>query len=56
MMVNAGPREAVSVQFDYKINAQGIIEQVQVDDNDRRPELVAENLRWAGLMFEEMFG
>lgn len=56
MMVNGSPREAVSVQFDYSVNAQGIIEQVQIDDNDRRPELVAENLRWAGLMFEEMFG
>lgn len=56
MMVNAGPREAVSVQFDYKINAQGIIEQTQIDDNDRRAELVSENFRWAATKWEDMFG
>jgi NADPH-dependent 2,4-dienoyl-CoA reductase/sulfur reductase-like enzyme len=56
MMVNAGPREAISVQFDYTLNAQGQIEQTQIDDNDRRAELVAENFRWAGLKFEDMFG
>jgi hypothetical protein len=52
----AGPREAVSVQFDYKINAQGIIEQTQIDDNDRRAELVSENFRWAATKWEDMFG
>ena len=56
MMVNGAPREAISVQFDYLLNAQGIIEQVQIDDNDRRAELVAENLKWAGTMFDAMFG
>ena len=56
MMVNGSPREAISVQFDYTLNAQGVIEQTQIDDNDRRAELVSENFKWAGYMFDEMFG
>ena len=56
MMVNASPREAISVQFDYQVGAEGHIEQKQIDDNDRRAGLVAENFRWAGLKFEDMFG
>lgn len=55
MMVNGDPREAISVQFDYARNDKGMLIQQQIDDNDRRPELVAENFRWAGLMFDEMF-
>lgn len=55
MLVNGSPREAISVQFDYTVNAQGVIEQQQIDDNDRRAELVTENFRWAGLKFEDMF-
>ncbi|MFT3664949.1 FAD-dependent oxidoreductase [Piscinibacter sp.] len=55
MLVNGSPREAISVQFDYSVNAQGVIEQQQIDDNQRRAELVAENFRWAGLKFEDMF-
>lgn len=54
MLVNGSPREAVSVQFDYTVNAQGLIEQQQIDDNDRRGELVDENFRWAGLKFDDM--
>ena len=56
MMVNPNPREAISVQFDYTLNAKGEIEQTQIDDNDRRAELAAENFRWAGYKFEDMFG
>jgi hypothetical protein len=55
MLVNGSPREAISVQFDYTVNAQGVIEQQQIDDNDRRAELVSENFRWAGIKFEDMF-
>ena len=54
MLVNNDPREAISVQFDYALNDKGVLIQQQIDDNDRRPELVAENLRWAGLLFGEM--
>lgn len=55
MMVNGSPREAISVQFDYTLNAQGIIEQQQIDDNDRRADLVGENFRWAALKFGDLF-
>lgn len=55
MMVNGSPREAVSVQFDYALNAKGEIVQQQIDDNDRRAHLASENFRWAALKFEDMF-
>jgi NADH dehydrogenase FAD-containing subunit len=56
MMVNGEPREAVSVQFDYALNAKGDIVQQQIDDNERRPELAAEAFRWASLKFNDMLG
>lgn len=55
MMVNGNPREAISVQFDYVVNSKGEIEQTQIDDNERREELVTENFRWASLKFDDMF-
>ena len=55
MLVNGQPREAIAVQFDYKVNAQGILEQTQIDDNDRRDALVKEDFRWFGLMAEDLF-
>lgn len=55
MLVNGEPREAIAVQFDYKVNAQGVIEQTQLDDNDRREALVSEDFRWFGRMAEELF-
>ena len=56
MWVNGAPREAINVQFDYALNAKGVIEQTQVDDDERRAELVPEDFAWAGGMFEAMFG
>lgn len=55
MMVNGDPREAINVQFDYRLNDLGEIEQFQVDDNRRRGELASENLRWAAIKFQDMF-
>lgn len=55
MWVNGQPREAISVQFDYRINPQGIIEQTQIDDNDRRAELVSEDFRWYARMMGDLF-
>jgi NADPH-dependent 2,4-dienoyl-CoA reductase/sulfur reductase-like enzyme len=55
MLVNGEPREAISVQFDYQVNAQGLIEQSQIDDNERRADLVTEDFRWYGRMTEELF-
>lgn len=56
MLVNGEPREAINVQFDYKINAQGIIEQTQIDDNDRREALLQEDFKWYGHLVEDMLG
>jgi len=53
MLVNNEPREAISVQFDYKIGPDGHLVQTQFDDNERRAQLWAEDLRWVGLMFED---
>jgi NADH dehydrogenase FAD-containing subunit len=52
MLVNPEPREAISVQFDYKL-VDGVLQQTQIDDNDRRVLLWNEDLRWAGLMYED---
>ena len=53
MLVNNDPREAISVQFDYRIGADGLLEQTQIDYNDRDPALFAEDIRWASLMYED---
>lgn len=60
MWVSGDPQEAINVQFDYKIgrhqDKDGVILQTQIDDNDRRAELVNEDFRWFGHMREDMFG
>ena len=53
MLVNNNPREAIAVQFDYKIDEKGVLIQTQIDDNDRRPELWESDLKWVSYMFEE---
>jgi len=53
MLVNNNPREAISVQFDYKIGPDGLLAQTQIDDNERRPELWQEDLKWVGYMFDD---
>jgi len=53
MLVNNSPREAISVQFDYKIGEDGVLRQTQIDDNERRAELWESDLRWVGHMFED---
>ena len=55
MLVNGSPREAIAVQFDYRINDQGILEQAQIDDNDRREALVSEDFRWYARMMGDLF-
>ena len=60
MMVTADPQLDVAVQFDYKMGAfqdkGDVILQTQIDDNERRPELVIEDFSWARNMYEDMFG
>lgn len=53
MLVNNSPREAIAVQFDYKIEADGLLRQIQLDDNERRPELWEEDPKWVGYMFDD---
>ncbi len=53
MLVNNTPREAISVQFDYKLGADGLLQQTQIDDNQRRPELWQEDLRWVEWMYQD---
>ncbi|MBP6530110.1 MAG: NAD(P)/FAD-dependent oxidoreductase [Burkholderiales bacterium] len=55
MLVNGEPREAINVQFDYKLNAEGIIEQSQIDDNVRRTELLTEDFKWFSRMVDDLF-
>jgi len=55
MMVNTQPQEGISVQFDYKVNDQGIIEQRQMDFNERSPATIPEDFNWARLIYEDMF-
>lgn len=54
MLVNNDPKEAIAVQFDYKMGPEGHLLQSQIDDNDRRPELWQEDLRWISLMFQDL--
>ncbi len=55
MMVNGDPQEAINVGFDYALNEQGIIAQTQIDDNERRAELVPMDFAWAKTMYDDMF-
>jgi len=53
MLVNNSPREAIAVQFDYKLGDDGVLQQTQFDDNDRRAKLWEEDLRWAALIYAD---
>lgn len=59
MMVSADPMRDISVQFDYAMgpfkDKGEVIIQTQIDDNDRRPELVTDDFAWARSMYEDMF-
>lgn len=55
MMVSGSPQLDISVQFDYNVDEKGVIVQTQIDDHDRRPELVVEDFNWARNMYEDMF-
>ena len=55
MMVAADPQLDIAVQFDYRLDEKGVIIQTQIDDNERRPELVAEDFGWAKNMYQDMF-
>jgi NADH dehydrogenase FAD-containing subunit len=51
MMVNGEPREAISVQFDYRLMPDGTVEQMQLDVDIRSPDLLEEDFKWAQRMY-----
>lgn len=55
MMVDSSPQLGISVQFDYKVNDKGVIEQTQIDYNERKPETVIQDFNWARSSYEDMF-
>ena len=55
MMVDSNPQVGISVKFDYKVNDKGVIEQTQIDFNERKPETVGEDFNWARTIYEDMF-
>jgi hypothetical protein len=46
VLVNGDPLEAIMVDFKYKFT-QDLIEQTQIDVNERNPELFARDMNWA---------
>lgn len=54
MLVNIDPLEAISVQFDYKKGPEGHLIQTQIDDHERKKSLWQEDLRWYGLMMDDL--
>ncbi|HQN12495.1 MAG TPA: FAD/NAD(P)-binding oxidoreductase [Quisquiliibacterium sp.] len=55
MLVNGDPREAIMVDFKYKFT-QDLIEQTQVDVNERSTKLFAEDIDWATRTYRDIFG
>jgi NADH dehydrogenase FAD-containing subunit len=53
MLVNNSPKEAISVSFSYTMGPDDEILQKAIDDNDRRPELWTEDLKWLGGMYAD---
>ncbi len=53
MLVNASPREAISVQFDYELLPDGTIKQTQIDVDIRSPDLLEEDFKWARRMYDD---
>jgi len=60
MWVSGDPQEAINVQFDYKLgpfqDKGEVIIQTQIDDNERRAELVNADFGWFANMRADMFG
>ncbi|MFT3688794.1 NAD(P)/FAD-dependent oxidoreductase [Paenirhodobacter sp.] len=53
MLVNGDPREAISVQFDYDIGADGLVRQTQIDVDVRTPDLLEEDFAWVQGMYND---
>jgi NADPH-dependent 2,4-dienoyl-CoA reductase/sulfur reductase-like enzyme len=55
MLVNGDPLEAIMVDFKYKFT-QDLIEQKQIDVNERNPELFVRDMNWAKDSYRKLFG
>lgn len=55
MLVNGDPLEAIMVDFKYKFT-QDLIEQTQIDVNERTPDLFARDMAWATGSYRTLFG
>jgi NADH dehydrogenase FAD-containing subunit len=54
MMVNADPREAISVKFEYEVDAaSGKVHQTQIDVDVRTEDLVKEDFVWIKEKFSD---
>lgn len=56
MMVNASPKEAISVQFAYDLSAFDEIQQQTTEINERSEDLVTTDFAWADTLYEDMLG
>jgi len=56
MMVNGDPQEEISVKFEYEVDANGQVNQTQIDMDVRSPDLVKEDFAWINTMFGDFLG
>lgn len=53
MLVNGNKREAISVEFDYSVGADGLVVQNQIDVDVRTPDLMDVDFAWINGMFDD---
>lgn len=53
MMVNAEPREAIAVIFEYELDASGKVIQTQIDMDVRTADFVEEDFKWITSKFSD---
>ena len=56
MMVNTEPQEEISVKFEYEVDANGQVNQTQIDMDVRTPDLVKEDFAWINSRFSDFLG
>ena len=53
MMVNGDPQEEISVKFEYEVDANGQVNQTQIDMDVRTHDLVKEDFGWINSKFRD---
>ena len=56
MMVNGDPQEEISVKFEYEVDANGQVNQTQIDMDVRTSDLVKEDFAWINGKFSDFLG